>query len=75
MIKKMVQHGDNAAIIIEKPIMEQLDFDMDTPLEISTDGDKLIISPVRNEERSAKLKTSLEKINQTHGKTLEKLAH
>jgi antitoxin component of MazEF toxin-antitoxin module len=74
MIKKMVQHGNSAAVIIDKPIMELLDFDIDTPLEISTDGKNLIISPITDEKRMEKLKTSLSKINKKHGKTLEKLA-
>ena len=74
MIKKMVRHGNSAAIIIDKPVMELLDFDIDTPLEISTDGKNLIISPITNPERMEKLKTSLSKINKKHGKTLEKLA-
>jgi antitoxin component of MazEF toxin-antitoxin module len=74
MIKKMIQHGNSAAIIIDKPIMELLDFDIDTPLEISTDGRNLIISPIKDIERLEKLKSSLSKINQKHRRTLEKLA-
>jgi len=75
MIKKMVQHGNSAAIIIDKPIMDLLDFTMETPLEISTDGKNLIISPITDMKRLQKLKSSLAKINQHHKKTLEKLAH
>ena len=74
MIKKMVRHGNSAAIIIDKPIMELLDFTIDTPLEISTDGRNLVISPVKDLERLKKLKSSLAKINKNHGRTLEKLA-
>jgi antitoxin component of MazEF toxin-antitoxin module len=74
MIKKMIQHGNSAAIIIDKPIMELLDFDIDTPLEISTDGRNLIISPIKDIERMEKLKSSLSKLNQKHRRTLEKLA-
>jgi antitoxin MazE len=74
MIKKMVQHGNSAAIIIDKPIMELLDFNIDTPLEISTDGRNLIISPIADAKRMEKLKASLSKINKKHRKTLEKLA-
>ena len=72
--QKMVQHGNSAAIIIDKPIMELLDFDINTPLEISTDGKNLIISPISDKKRLQKLKTSLVKINKIHKKTLEKLA-
>ena len=74
MIKKMVQHGNSAPIIIDKHIMELLNFDIDTPLEISTDGKNLIISPINNPGRMKKLKAFLAKINKNHGKTLEKLA-
>jgi len=74
MIKKMVQHGNSAAIIIDKPIMELLDFDLDTPLEITTDGKNLIVSPITDTKRMEKLEASLSKINKTHRKILEKLA-
>jgi antitoxin component of MazEF toxin-antitoxin module len=70
----MVQHGNSAAIIIDKPIMELLDFNIDTLLEISTDGRNLIVSPIKDIERMEKLKRSLSKINQKHWRTLEKLA-
>lgn len=74
MVKRMVQHGNSAAIIIDKPIMELLDFELDTPLEISTDGKNLIISPIDDVKRVGKLKSSLSKINKKHKKTLERLA-
>lgn len=74
MIKKLVSHGNSAALIIDKPIMELLKVDMDTPLEVSTDGRNLIISPVENEKREKRFSAALEKINKTHGKTLRKLA-
>lgn len=70
----MIQHGNSAAIVIDKPIMELLDFDIETPLEISTDGKNLIISPIKDINRMEKLKSSLSEINKTHRKTLEKLA-
>jgi len=74
MIKKMVTHGNSAALIIDKPILEMLKIDMDTLLEISTDGTNLIISPVRDKKREKKFRAALEKVNKKHGKTLKKLA-
>ena len=74
MIKKMVQHGNSSAIIIEKPLMELLHINSETPLEIITDGKNLIISPVQNKERLNKLENTLDKINQKHKNTLQKLA-
>lgn len=74
MIKKLVSHGNSAALIIDKPILQLLKVDEDTPLEITTDGRNLIISPVEDEKREKKFKAALEKVNKVHGKTLKKLA-
>lgn len=74
MIKKMVAHGNSAALIIDKPVLDILKMDMDTPLEITTDGRNLIISPVENAGREKKFKSALNKVNMSHGKTLRKLA-
>ena len=74
MIKKLVSHGNSAALIIDRPIMDLLNVDMSTPLEITTDGRNLIISPVESTAREKKIKAALEKVNKKHGKTLRKLA-
>lgn len=74
MIKKMVSHGNSAALIIDKPILDILRIDMETPLEVSTDGKNLIISPVMDAKRETKFRTALRKVNKKHGETLKKLA-
>ena len=74
MIKKLVSHGNSAALIIDKPILDLLKVDMETPFEISTDGKNLIISPVENAMREVKFKKVLDKVNKFHGKTLKKLS-
>jgi antitoxin MazE len=74
MVKKMVRHGNSSALIIDKPIMELLNIDSDTPLEISTDGRNIIISPVNDSSKMKRLDKALEKINRKHGSTLKKLA-
>ena len=74
MIKKLVSHGNSAALIIDKPILDLLKVDMDTPLEITTDGKSLIISPVKDEKREKKFKSALERVNKRHETTFRKLA-
>jgi antitoxin component of MazEF toxin-antitoxin module len=74
MIKTLTPHGNSAALIIDKAILEILRIDIDTPLEIVTDGENLIISPVRDESRDERVARAIDKINARHGKTLEKLA-
>lgn len=74
MTKTLVSHGNSAALIIDKPILDILKVDMSTPLEVTTDGESLIISPVREGSREKRFKEALEKVNKRHGKTLKKLA-
>lgn len=69
MLKKLVQHGNSSALVIEKPILELLKIDQNSTLEVTTDGKSLIIKPI---EKS--ISKSLEKVNKAHGKTLKKLA-
>ncbi|PKL14972.1 MAG: AbrB family transcriptional regulator [Spirochaetae bacterium HGW-Spirochaetae-5] len=74
MIKKMIRHGNSSALIIDKPIIELLNINNETLLEISTDGNNIIISPVHDIESINKLSKALEKINKKHQTTLRKLA-
>ncbi len=74
MIKKLIQHGNSSALIIDKPILELLNIDADSNLELSTDGSSLIISPVKTKNRLNRLSKSLENINKKHNTTLRKLA-
>lgn len=74
MIKKLTRHGNSLALVIERPILELLDLDSETPLEITTDGNVLIVSPVRDEARTDRLTKALERANQKYGRALKRLA-
>lgn len=53
MTKTLSAIGNSLGIIIDKPILDLLKIERDTPLEITTDGDSLTIRPQRQtrEER------------------------
>ena len=53
MRKKLSAVGNSLGIVIEKPILELLNIDRDTELELTTDGDRLIIEPVRERKHRA----------------------
>jgi antitoxin MazE len=55
MAKTLTRNGNSLALTIDKPILEATGIDADPQLEISTDGDVIIISPVRSKKRTAKL--------------------
>jgi len=74
MTKTLIRHGNSLALVIDKPILEVLQISADTPLELTTDGDSILISPVREKKRQRKLRASLDKINRKFGDDLRRLA-
>ena len=74
MIKTLTAHGNSSALVIEKAILELLNIDVDTPLEVTTDGKNLIVSPVPNAKREGRVQAALKKVNQRHSTTLKRLS-
>jgi antitoxin MazE len=74
MLKKLTRHGNSLALVIDKAVLELLNIDDQTTLEITTDGSILLISPVRDEERHRQFQESLIKVNVKYGHALKKLA-
>ena len=74
MSKNLIKHGNSLALVIDKPILEMLQITVDTPLELTTNGDAIMITPVRDKRRQRQILASLEKINQKFGDDLERLA-
>lgn len=74
MQKMLIKHGNSLALVIDKPILELLQISQDTPLEISTNGDHLLVKPCRDPGRKRRLKESLKAINGKFTNDLSKFA-
>lgn len=74
MIKKLTKHGNSLALVIDKGVLDLLNIDDKTPLDISTDGKMLLISPVKDEKRRRQFEEALEKVNKKYGRALKRLA-
>ena len=74
MIKKLTRHGNSLALVIDKGVLDLLNIDEQTPLEISTDGTSLLISPVRDRKRIHRFKEALKKANARYRRALKRLA-
>jgi antitoxin MazE len=74
MVKTLIKHGNSYALVIDKPILELLRATPDTPLELTTNGDALLVSPIRDAPRQRRLRQSLEKMNRRYGDDLKRLA-
>ena len=45
MIKRLTRNGNSLAMVIDKPILDLLKIDATTPIEITTDGRTLLLTP------------------------------
>jgi antitoxin component of MazEF toxin-antitoxin module len=74
MIKTLTKHGNSYALVIEKPILELLRATPDTPFEIMSDGQCLVLTPVRDTKEEKKFKKSLEMVHARFGRAMKRLA-
>lgn len=72
MRKKLSVIGNSLGLVIEKPILELLNIDRDTEIEVRTDGNRLILEPVRK-GRKKRITDVHEKVMQQHDGTFRKL--
>ena len=74
MVKTLIKHGDEWAVVIDKSFLDALEIRPETPLEITTDGKTISISPAADLGRDAKFAAALEEINRDYGRALKRLA-
>jgi antitoxin component of MazEF toxin-antitoxin module len=74
MVKKLSRHGNSLALVIDRSILDLLGIDEDTPLEISTDGEALVVAPVRDKKRQDRFEQALASSNERFAKALKRLA-
>ena len=74
MVKKLAAVGNSLGLIIERPILDLLDITKDTPLEIKTDGEALIIRPVKPAALIDRAVAAADELMDAHDGTYRKLA-
>lgn len=74
MIKKLTKHGNSLALVIDRPILDLLKIDPETPLEVSTDGTRLIVAPAEPAARRKKFEAAQKFAHERYGKVFRKLA-
>lgn len=74
MKKKLTKSGNSLALVLDKKLLESVNIDADTELEVSTDGQVIVISPVRAAKRDAKLKSIVAEAHAKYGGVFKKLA-
>jgi antitoxin MazE len=74
MTKRLTRSGNSLALVIDKPLLDALDIDAETELELSTDGDVLVVSPLRERKRTATMKELVTEAHERYGGVFKRLA-
>lgn len=74
MTRRLTRTGEGLALVLDQALLEQLRIDPDTPLEVSTDGQVIVIAPVRDPERDARVKAIADEMFQRYEGVFRKLA-
>lgn len=74
MPKTLTRTGNSLALILDRPLLDQTGIDENTQLEISTDGDVIVITPVRKTKHARKLREGIEAINEQYAGVFKRLA-
>lgn len=72
--KKPIVAGNSLAVVLDKGVLEATGITRDTLLEVSTDGDVVVLSPVRDRARTERLQAIANGIFTRHAAAFKKLA-
>ncbi len=74
MVKRLTKTGNSLALVIDRPLLDATGIDANTPLDVSTNGDVIVITPVRSKSRHARFRSAVEAIHRDYGGVFRRLA-
>ena len=74
MTKRLTRSGNSLALVIDRPHLAALDNDAETELELSTDGDVLVVTPIREDRRKRDVAELVAEAHEQYGGVFRRLA-
>jgi antitoxin component of MazEF toxin-antitoxin module len=74
MIKKLTRTGNSIALVLDKPLLEELGLDENAEVEVSTNGQVLVITPKRSSARERKFRKAVDKVNSKYAGLFKRLS-
>jgi antitoxin component of MazEF toxin-antitoxin module len=74
MRKRLTKTGNSLALVLDRPLLEATGISATTTVEVSTNGDVIVVTPVRSKKRAAKVTSALETINAPYAGVFKRLA-
>ena len=66
MIKKLTRTGNSIALVLDKPLLEELGLDENAEVEVSTNGQVIVITPKRSAARDRRFRNAADKVNRKY---------
>jgi antitoxin MazE len=74
MVKRLTRQGNSVALVLDRGLLERVHLEAGAEVEVSTNGDAIIITPVRKKKDQAKFKAAVEKIDSLYAGAFKRLA-
>ncbi len=74
MIKKLTRTGNSIAVVLDKPMLEELGLDENSEVEVSTNGQIIVITPKRDSARDRTFRKAVDKINRKYAGLFKRLS-
>jgi antitoxin component of MazEF toxin-antitoxin module len=74
MVKKLARLGNSRAIIIDRPLMDLLGIDDETPLKMTVTGRKLTVEPLTKEESDTRFREIMHRTGKKNAELFRRLA-
>jgi antitoxin component of MazEF toxin-antitoxin module len=74
MIKKLTRTGNSIALVLDKPMLEELGLDENAEVEVSTNGQVIVITPKRSSARERRFRNAADRINRKYAGLFKRLS-
>jgi len=74
MSKRLTRSGNSLALVIDRPLLDALDIDSETELQLSADGDFLVVTPLRDPKRKKRAADLMAAADEQYGEVFRRLA-
>jgi antitoxin component of MazEF toxin-antitoxin module len=74
MIKRLTRQGNSVALVLDKKLLDEVQLEEGAEVEVSTNGDAIIVTPVRSDREQQRFRASFEKIDRRYAGAFKRLA-
>jgi len=74
MIKKLTRTGNSVALVLDKPLLKELGLDANAEVEVSTNGQAIVITPRRSSARDLQFRKAVDKVNSKYAGLFKRLS-